>query len=140
MILNHALFKGASIQFKDAGRAEEQVGILSTLPVKHVWPNKIYYLPDDDVIWTGRAGGSEYIHNVKRQNGNDTFTPHLMTQVDKLREKGITGKGIKIAVVDTGVCPILNPRRIEPLRYMLTWRRLIIPTQLLGAALVPAIS
>lgn len=33
----------------------------------------------------------------------DTFTPHVMTQVDMLRADGITGKGVKIAVIDTGV-------------------------------------
>lgn len=37
----------------------------------------------------------------------DTFTPHVMTQVDLLRADGITGKGVKIAVVDTGVSPAL---------------------------------
>ncbi|KAK2616739.1 hypothetical protein QQS21_000351 [Conoideocrella luteorostrata] len=31
------------------------------------------------------------------------YPPHVMTQVDKLRAKGITGKGVKIAVVDTGI-------------------------------------
>ena len=113
MTLDHALFKGASIQFKDVGRAEEHMRLLSALPIKHVWPNKLYYLADEDVIWTGRAGGPEYIQNVKRQSGNDTFAPHLMTQVDKLRDKGLTGKGIKIAVVDTGVCIALTLRRSQ---------------------------
>ena len=106
MTLDHTLFKGASIQFKNAGRTEDHMGILSALPIKNIWPKKLYYLPEEDVIWTGQAGGHEYIRNVKRQTGNDTFTPHTMTQVDKLREEGITGKGIKIAVIDTGVCTI----------------------------------
>lgn len=34
---------------------------------------------------------------------NNTFSPHVMVQADKLHAKGITGKGIKIAVIDTGV-------------------------------------
>ncbi|KAG6089177.1 hypothetical protein E4U30_008419 [Claviceps sp. LM220 group G6] len=33
----------------------------------------------------------------------DKVAPHIMTQVDKLRAKGITGKGVKIAVIDTGI-------------------------------------
>ncbi|KAG7143158.1 Minor extracellular protease vpr like protein [Verticillium longisporum] len=33
----------------------------------------------------------------------DAFTPHLMTQVDKLRAEGFTGKGLHIGIVDTGV-------------------------------------
>lgn len=31
------------------------------------------------------------------------FAPHRMTQVDKLRAENVTGKGIRIALVDTGV-------------------------------------
>ncbi|GJN68090.1 hypothetical protein PLICBS_002133 [Purpureocillium lilacinum] len=31
------------------------------------------------------------------------FSPHVMTQVDKLHAKGITGKGVKVAILDTGV-------------------------------------
>ena len=33
----------------------------------------------------------------------DSFTPHVMTQVDKLKAENITGKGIKVGIVDTGV-------------------------------------
>ncbi len=105
MTLDHSLFKGVSIQFKDLASAEEQAGKLSALSsVKQVWPNKVYYPPKDEVVWTGTSGGQEFIQKVKRQNGNDTFTPHVMTQVDKLQAEGVTGKGIKIGVIDTGVC------------------------------------
>lgn len=38
-----------------------------------------------------------------RQAAMDTFSPHAMTQVDRLRNQGVVGKGIKVAVVDTGV-------------------------------------
>lgn len=109
MKLDYSLFKGVSIQFKDIPTAEEQASKLSSLSsVKQVWPNRVYYLPKDEVVWTGTAGGPDFIQNVKRQNGNDTFTPHVMTQVDKLRAKGVTGDGIKIGVIDTGVCSISN--------------------------------
>ena len=93
-----------SIQFKDLHRINEHVGKLSSLSgVKQIWPNKVYRLPDENVAWTGRVGGPDYIQKVKRQTGNDTFTPHLMTQVNKLREKGFTGKGVRIGVIDSGV-------------------------------------
>ncbi|RYO77692.1 hypothetical protein DL766_002843 [Monosporascus sp. MC13-8B] len=103
MTLNYTLFRGASIQFKDLANAEVQASKVATLgSVKRMWPNKVYYQPKDEVVWTGSAGGQSYIHNVKRQLGNDTFSPHVMTQVDKLRAKGITGKGVKIGVIDSG--------------------------------------
>ncbi|KAI1075345.1 subtilisin-like protein [Whalleya microplaca] len=104
MKLNYSLFKGASIQFNDIDRAEEEAVKLNRLAsVKQVWPNRVYSLPNDEVIWTGRRGGENYIQNVKRQLGNDTFTPHVMTQVDKLHADGIAGKGVKIGIIDSGV-------------------------------------
>lgn len=104
MNLDYKLFRGASIQFHDLATAEEEAIKLDSLPsVKQVWPNRVYSLPKDEVIWTGRSGGENYIKNVKRQLGNDTFTPHVMTQVDKLRAQGVTGKGVKIGIIDSGV-------------------------------------
>ncbi|KAI2613328.1 subtilisin-like protein [Hypoxylon sp. NC1633] len=104
MNLDYKLFKGVSIQFHDLKTAEEEAAKLNSLSsVKQVWPNRVYSLPKDEVVWTGQTGGVNYIKNVKRQLGNDTFIPHVMTQVDKLRAKGITGKGIKIGIIDSGV-------------------------------------
>jgi subtilisin family serine protease len=47
----------------------------------------------------------------KRQCTNSTIGngPHVMTQVDRLHAKGITGKGVKIAVIDSGVSRRLAP-------------------------------
>ncbi|KAI0883496.1 subtilisin-like protein [Annulohypoxylon maeteangense] len=104
MNLDYQLFKGVSIQFDDLKTAEEEAAKLNSLAsVKQVWPNRVYTLPKDEVVWTGRSGGQDYIKNVKRQLGNDTFTPHVMTQVDKLRANGVTGKGVKIGIIDSGV-------------------------------------
>ncbi|KAI0872073.1 peptidase S8/S53 domain-containing protein [Hypoxylon argillaceum] len=105
MNFNSSLFKGASIQFHDAGSAEEAVAALTNMAsVKRVWANRVYDLPKDNVIWTGKnkdAGIADSL--VKRQSSSDTFSPHLMTQVDKLRAKGVIGKGIKVGVIDTGI-------------------------------------
>ena len=68
--------------------------------VKQMWPVKRYHIPEYEVHWTGDLGPGD---QVMKRAASDTFSPHLMTQVNQLREKGFTGEGIKIAIVDTGV-------------------------------------
>ncbi|KAI0428054.1 peptidase S8/S53 domain-containing protein [Xylaria sp. FL1042] len=100
-----SLFKGVSIQFHDTESADDEAAALTDLAsVKRVWPNRIYDLPKDKVVWTGKSKDASAAHSaIKRQTTNDTFSPHLMTQVDKLRAKGVIGTGIKIGVIDTGI-------------------------------------
>lgn len=78
---------------------------MSTPLVKNVWPNRLIPRPDDNVIWTAPSGSGSLASRqaIKRAIQNDTFTPHVMTQVDKLHAKGLTGKDVKIAIIDTGV-------------------------------------
>ncbi|KAK4097607.1 subtilisin-like protein [Parathielavia hyrcaniae] len=99
--LRFKLFKGASIQFEDTKNADTMAAEVAAMPkVKAVYPVRRYPVPHHIVHSTGDA-----VQEVlsKRQEGNDTFSPHLMTQVNKFRDAGITGKGIKIAVIDTGI-------------------------------------
>jgi subtilisin family serine protease len=103
MKLDFSLFKGVSIQFKDPLTADEKAANLNALPaVRAMYPVKTYSIPKPEVVWTAEAG-RDYIDLKRRQAGADTFSTHVMTQVDKLRSEGFTGKGIKIAVIDTGV-------------------------------------
>ncbi|KAF2993337.1 hypothetical protein E8E14_000497 [Neopestalotiopsis sp. 37M] len=97
------LFKGAAIKFNDLSTADtEAKNLLALSSVKKVWPNRVYSLPETEVVWTGTPESGSL---SKRQDDNttDTFSPHVMTQVDKLRAQGIVGTGIKIGVIDTGV-------------------------------------
>ncbi|KAM7188577.1 minor extracellular protease [Rhypophila sp. PSN 637] len=100
--LKFKLFKGASIQFKKLEKAEEMAEKIAEMPaIKNVWPVKSYPVPQHTVHSTGSALDFEL---KKRQvEGKDLFTPHLMTQVNKFRDAGETGKGIKVAVIDTGI-------------------------------------
>jgi serine protease AprX len=51
------------------------------------------------------AGCTSLVENVSNQLRGDVGNEwaHSMTQVDKLQEQGLTGKGVNVAVVDTGV-------------------------------------
>jgi subtilisin family serine protease len=73
--------------------------------VKQIWPIRIYSVPNDEIIWVGDQGTSAQSVLQKRQsNGTeDTFSTHVMTQVDQLRAEGVTGEGVRIAVIDTGI-------------------------------------
>ncbi|CAK7209754.1 hypothetical protein SBRCBS47491_000548 [Sporothrix bragantina] len=108
MDLNFKLFRGASIQFHAANEtsASDATEQLAALPaVKRMWPVRQYHIPEHTRHWAGddtsleKEGNSE----TARRAAEDTFSTHVMTQVDQLRAKGITGKGVRVAVVDTGV-------------------------------------
>ncbi|UNI19341.1 hypothetical protein JDV02_005530 [Purpureocillium takamizusanense] len=112
MKLDFELFKGVSVQLHDPKRADEKVAKLAALPaVKAVYPLRLYPMPNPRVEWVGKDP-EKHFADVKRRAanaGNDTvgddstYAPHVMTQVDKLRKEGYTGKGVTIAVIDTGV-------------------------------------
>ena len=105
MKLDFKLFKGVSVQFNDLDRAEEGAAAIAALPaVKAMWPQRLYQMPKPTVHQIlGDGSDAAAAAATRRQFENDTFSPHVMTQVDKLRAEGNVGKGIKIAVIDTGV-------------------------------------
>ncbi|KUI56255.1 Minor extracellular protease vpr [Cytospora mali] len=107
MKLDHKLFKGASIRFHDVDKAQDQAGLLASTPhVKQIWPVQILNMPEHTVHWNaGEDATTMESHDVRkpRQVPADTFSPHVMTQVNRLRDAGFMGEGIKVAVIDTGV-------------------------------------
>ncbi|KAG5916075.1 hypothetical protein E4U61_003983 [Claviceps capensis] len=105
MTLDYKLFRGLSFQFHDLEASERKSKQIAALPaVKKMWPVRLVSkqavegaqvvdtpLDDDKVVM--KAG------SLPQEN----FAPHIMTQVNKLHAKGITGKGVKMAVIDTGI-------------------------------------
>lgn len=106
------VFNGASIEFSDHKKAEKVMTKMKFAKgnrIKNVWPVKKYSLPDDIIHATGPLSGAHLAGPaLARRDGKDEFTPHVMTQVNKLRDAGFTGKGIKLAIVDTGVSLALS--------------------------------
>lgn len=104
------MFHGASFRLRNNASSDHDATAarIAGLPhVKQLWPVRIHQPPRDDVVWVADARGnsSEGLGRIKRDvpGRNDTFSPHVMTQVDRLRAEGYTGKGVKVAVLDTGV-------------------------------------
>ena len=108
MDLNYALFKGASFKLEDLSTEDELAKQIADMPeIKQIWPVREYPIPNDEVVWTGNsktaAPEASNSINKRQESGNDTFSPHVMTQVDLLRADGVRGAGIKVAVIDTGI-------------------------------------
>ncbi len=112
--LNFKLFNGASIQFHDVPNAAANADAVAAMPVvKTIWPVRLFTLPEHVGTAMPKVAPSAALPGVKSPSGTkrdantysttDTFSPHLMTQVDLLRKEGVVGSGIKVAVVDTGV-------------------------------------
>ena len=73
--------------------------------VKQLWPVRKISLPNTGVIQkpTNQNAAATIINKRQETNGNGLFSSHVMTQVDRLHAEGVTGKGIKIGVIDTGI-------------------------------------
>ncbi|POR33940.1 Subtilisin-like serine protease PR1C [Tolypocladium paradoxum] len=105
MHLDYKLFKGVSVQIHDVENPGEKVQSLAALPaVKNMWHVGLYGIPDVKVsaVITPNPNFRD-IEARANKTADEPFATHVMTQVDKLRAKGITGKGVKIAVIDSGI-------------------------------------
>ena len=101
------IFSGCSITFRQGvNEAEELARLLAKDQVVQAWRNKRITGQDSNnvPIAPGAPAKLKSRQTFKRNPVNDTFSPHVMTQVDQLHAKGITGKGARIALLDSGVC------------------------------------
>ncbi|KAK8079946.1 subtilisin-like serine protease [Apiospora hydei] len=106
------LFHGASFQVRNASTHDHSdllAAVKTKAQVKAVWPVRTVRLnvgtPARHDMPAPASSGARGVHQ-RRDAANetsDTFSPHLMTQIDKLHAKGITGKGFRIAIVDSGI-------------------------------------
>ncbi|KAI6358283.1 hypothetical protein MCOR25_007382 [Pyricularia grisea] len=100
-VFNSDVFRGAAVETD-----EDNVDSLRALrSVGQAWHSKRIML-DPVMPETVVRGGKQTGIKLSRQDRDDNdgeISVHHMTGVDKLHARGIKGKGVKIAVVDTGV-------------------------------------
>lgn len=104
--LQYKLFQGASFSLKGVASSENVTSAIASNPrVKNVWPVTTITVPGDKVTSVGQSNIANAKRSTahRRDTGNFTYDPHVMTQVDRLHAAGYTGKGIKIGIVDSGV-------------------------------------
>lgn len=103
--LDYSLFKGASFTLGSGTDEKTTLQTILSLPsVKSVHPVRAYSIPGiSSFIPSGAHALSATINSKSSDITPDTFSPHVMTGVDKLRAEGFLGDGIKVAIVDTGI-------------------------------------
>ncbi|KAM0282157.1 hypothetical protein ACHAQH_003197 [Verticillium albo-atrum] len=102
--LDSKLFRGTSFNLELTQEKDEDEAVrrVQALPeVKNIWPVEFVSTPQLNLSWT--AKGKSLAEVRRRQVGADGYSPHVMTQVDRLHAEGITGKGLRIGIVDTGI-------------------------------------
>jgi subtilisin family serine protease len=108
MGLSFRFFKGVSFQVHSTGSTPNTTKGLDLLrqlqavpQVRNVWPSRITRrAPEVNVAVPAQNKQAR----TKRQTSKErTFSPHVMTQVDRLHAEGVAGKGFRVAIVDSGV-------------------------------------
>lgn len=106
MNLSFTLFSGVSFTINNLTSHRKHASRISALPsVRQMWPVRTYKVPQAhrSNIPQNPNGLIEVIPNDNTNRGRDNFSPHVMTQVDRLHAAGYTGRGARIGIVDTGV-------------------------------------
>ncbi|KAM0322540.1 hypothetical protein ACHAQA_009387 [Verticillium albo-atrum] len=101
--INSSIFKGVSVKIDGPivdDENDEQMARIAQLPrVRNVWPNR--RIPHPKLI-PSKATQNDH-ESLKRRAAEGGYTPHIMTQIDKLHALNITGQGMRIAIVDDGI-------------------------------------
>ncbi|KAI4638974.1 uncharacterized protein J4E78_011040 [Alternaria triticimaculans] len=103
MDLSFRFFKGVSFQVKRSSSNSTGGDFLRQMKAKpqveNIWPTRITTRSGEESV----AVPSQQKHTKRQTTSERTFSPHVMTQVDKLHAEGVTGKGFRVAIVDSGL-------------------------------------
>lgn len=105
--LKSRLFNGVSFRLSDDLVRENDnstVNRIANLPqVKRLWPVQIVPRPQTETKWTAAGVPTQPNSRHRRRQNTVPYPPHVQTQVDKLHARGLTGKGVRISIIDSGV-------------------------------------
>ena len=106
MDLSFRFFQGVSFKVKGssanstATNTESFLRQMQAVPqVRNIWPSQILQRPREVEV----AVPAQSAHVKRQTQQEDTFSTHVMTQIDKLHAEGVTGKGFRVAVIDGGI-------------------------------------
>lgn len=89
-------FKGISVEVESE---DELDNLRSEHRVKKVWPVELLEIGDKGSRPNPMPSDQDPLSNALKS----AYDPYVETQIHRLRSEGLTGKGIKVAIIDTGV-------------------------------------
>lgn len=122
--LRSSLFNGASFKVVKTPEVIDEAGgvtddileatVMSMPAIKAVYPNRMhelqapvefsYYRPEEtSPSMSRRQMGGNNTQIFFDSAGSPLLFPHAMTGVDRLHAEGITGRGTKVAIIDSGI-------------------------------------
>jgi hypothetical protein len=112
MDLRFRFFKGVSFQVRSSSPNSSEPNswqflrqMKSTPRIQNIWPVHITKRAIQDGPQDQHAAtpSNPSTRSRRQTQAERTFSPHVMTQVDKLHAEGVTGKGFRVAIVDSGI-------------------------------------
>ena len=103
---------GAAYSADPETEAKHRAKIRGSAYVKNVWPVHSYQMSKSNPLFTDLASlvaGPARQHERRQPRSHHHLdriysqAPHIITQVDQLRAKGLTGKGTLIGIIDSGI-------------------------------------
>lgn len=92
--MNYTVFNGASFRVTDVVNEKQHIAmILAMSAVKQLWPVRRYQIPDlvratNMSTPKNSAGSIDFIMDEQANSTGQSYSPHAMTQVDRLHAKG----------------------------------------------------
>jgi subtilisin family serine protease len=109
MDLSFRFFNGVSFQVKSVSSNSSTLDssrllrrMQATPLVRNIWPDRIMTRNVNEGP-NGAAPAAQNTRTKRQTQSERSFSPHVMTQIDKLHAEGVTGKGFRVAIIDSGI-------------------------------------
>jgi hypothetical protein len=109
MDLSFRFFKGVSFQMLNVSANSSSGDFMRQMQaapkVRNIWPARIIrkMVQDEQKTQNAAVLSAQNSRDKRETRAPHPFSPHVMTQIDKLHAEAITGKGFRIAIIDSGV-------------------------------------
>ena len=109
MDLSFRFFKGVSFSIgrsnsTSSGKNADVISkIQKNAAVGGVWPVRSSKLQMPENQLPSNSTNSLSRRSKRAAQEEKPFSPHVMTQIDRLHAEGVTGKGVQVAIIDSGV-------------------------------------